>query len=211
MNSNKTQQYTESHFSVSNWELPFKDILYTNQAHMRCLINKQIKQIEFIVIIKQSDKYRICVCHFNNCVYAESSFIFDVKCRCERDRSASMWRLMFVKLFKSSLTFLPMVLLGSRGSEVRTGSVGLDGRPTPAWLTAQTLNWYIVFSFRPVTGYWDTVCVTSLQRSHFPTPISHLPETEERHTWDSCYKQPWCQAQLPGNHLQHSKNTIATS
>lgn len=47
---------------------------------------------------------------------------------------------------------LPMVLVCSRGSAVRTGSVALEGRPAPALLTARTLNWYSVPSFRPNTG-----------------------------------------------------------
>lgn len=47
---------------------------------------------------------------------------------------------------------LPIVLLGSMGSQVMIGLESLDGRPTPAWFTAHTLNWYMVFSFKPITG-----------------------------------------------------------
>lgn len=164
--------------------------------------------------------YRMCVCHFITAFMLKVVCDFyiwydDRKSLGVKETKVPVsygWCIysLFVRLFKSRLRFVPMVLLGSRGSEVRTGSVGLDGRPTPAWLTPHTLNWYVVFSFRPVTGYRHGFCMTSLQRSHFPTPISHLPETEERHTWH-CYKTPWSHSGLPGNHLQHSKNTIATS
>lgn len=75
---------------------------------------------------------------------------------------------------------LPAVLVCFRGSSVRTGSVALEGRPTPALLTAQTLNWYRLPSFSPNTGKWHIFWRCTLQRSHSPWLTSHLRKSWQK-------------------------------
>lgn len=68
-------------------------------------------------------------------------------------KSSSCWSVVLVCVSQCKwCCVLPMLLVCSRGSAVRTGSVALDGRPGPALLTARTLNWYRVPSFSPNTG-----------------------------------------------------------
>lgn len=75
---------------------------------------------------------------------------------------------------------LPAVLVCFRGSSVRTGSVALEGRPTPALLTAQTLNWYRLPSFSPNTGKWHIFWRCMLQRTHSPWLTSHLRKSWQK-------------------------------
>lgn len=96
------------------------------------------------------------------------------------------WILLNVSVFylfwsicheaKQPFSCLPAVLVCFRGSSVRTGSVALEGRPTPALLTAQTLNWYRFPSFSPNTGKWHISWRCMLQRTHSPWLTSHLCE-----------------------------------
>lgn len=86
-----------------------------------------------------------------------------------------LWLWHFhVSLFMSVSKVLPMVLVCSRGSWVKTGCEPMDGRPVPALFTAQTLNWYQVPSSSPNTGYWHVFWICVLHRTHWPWLRSHL-------------------------------------
>lgn len=84
-----------------------------------------------------------------------------------------------VLLMSCSPEIIPIVLVCSRGSAVKTGFVALEGHPAPALLTAQTLNWYRAPSFKPNTGKWHIFWMCTLQRSHSPWLSSHLKQNKK--------------------------------
>lgn len=94
-----------------------------------------------------------------------------------------LWLWHFhISLFMSVSKVLPMVLVCSRGSWVKTGCEPMDGRPVPALFTAQTLNWYQVPSSSPNTGYWHVFWICVLHRTHWPWLRSHLRKKKKKVT-----------------------------